>query len=65
MKPLPFKYNDGGRAAAGYKGQASDCVCRAIAIATGMQYEAVYRVINSLGSSPSALRGLEAFNAVR
>src|SRR5512146_2894747 len=35
-------YDDGGRAAAGYKGTAGDCVCRSIAIASGLPYEAVY-----------------------
>lgn len=35
-------YNDGGRKAAGYKGQAGDCATRAIAIATGMDYQTVY-----------------------
>ena len=34
--------NDGGRAAVGYKGQAGDCVTRAIAIATGKPYQEVY-----------------------
>ena len=33
---LELKINDGGRAAAGYKGKASDCVVRSIAIATGI-----------------------------
>ena len=37
-----FEYNDGGRAAAGYKGKTGDCVCRAIAIATGLPYQKVY-----------------------
>lgn len=37
-----FNYNDGGRAAAGYKGKAGDCVCRAICIATGLPYTHVY-----------------------
>lgn len=35
-------YNDGGRAAAGFTGKAGDCVTRAIAIATGLPYQAVY-----------------------
>ncbi len=35
-------YGDGGRAAAGYKGNAGDCVCRAIAIASGLPYQEVY-----------------------
>ena len=39
---LELKINDGGRAAAGYKGQAGDCVVRSIAIATGMPYQKVY-----------------------
>jgi hypothetical protein len=37
--------NDGGRAAAGYKGDAGDCVCRAIAIATGLPYQEVYEAL--------------------
>ena len=36
---------DGGRAAAGYKGTAGDCVCRAIAIATGLPYQRVYTAL--------------------
>ncbi|NCU55175.1 MAG: hypothetical protein EBW57_04030, partial [Candidatus Fonsibacter ubiquis] len=39
---LELKINDGGRAAAGFKGQAGDCVVRSIAIATGMPYQKVY-----------------------
>jgi len=39
---LPFRHDDGGRAAAGYKGKTGDCVCRAIAIATGKPYQEVY-----------------------
>ena len=41
-----FVYDDGGRAAAGFKGNARDCVTRAIAIATGMPYREVYDAIN-------------------
>jgi hypothetical protein len=36
-------YNDGGRAAAGYKGSAGDCVCRSIAIASGLPYKTIYQ----------------------
>ena len=39
---LEFKINDGGRAAAGFKGHAGDCVVRSIAIATGSPYQKVY-----------------------
>ena len=37
-----YKFNDGGRSAAGYQGTAGDCVCRAICIATGKPYQEVY-----------------------
>jgi hypothetical protein len=37
-----FKYNDGGRELAGFKGYAGDCVCRAICIAANKPYNVVY-----------------------
>jgi hypothetical protein len=37
-----FQYDDGGRAAAGYKGDTGDCVVRAIAIAAELPYQHVY-----------------------
>ena len=40
---LKFKVDDGGRAAAGFKGKTGDCVVRSIAIATGMSYQKVYQ----------------------
>lgn len=48
---MRFVQNDGGRAAAGFKGEAGDCVCRAIAIATGRPYAEVYEALNALGKS--------------
>ena len=42
MNNKNYKYNDGGRAEAGYKGHARDCVVRAIAIATETPYQEVY-----------------------
>ena len=39
---MKFIYNDGGRKEAGYKGDAGDCVCRAIAIATQRPYQEIY-----------------------
>jgi hypothetical protein len=42
-------FNDGGRAAAGYKGRAGDCVTRASAIATGKPYQEVYEAMNAAG----------------
>lgn len=43
-----FVYNDGGRAAAGYKGNAGDCACRAITIATERPYKEVYYELSTL-----------------
>jgi hypothetical protein len=40
---MTFKYNDGGRKAAGFKGTAKDCGTRAMAIALGLDYSAVYK----------------------
>lgn len=37
-----WEYDDGGRAAAGFRGKAGDCVTRAVAIATGRPYREVY-----------------------
>lgn len=42
---MKFQYNDGGRKEAGYKGDAGDCVCRAVAIASGLPYKQVYEVL--------------------
>lgn len=39
---MEFILDDGGRAIAGYKGFARDCVVRAIAIATQLPYQKVY-----------------------
>lgn len=40
---MRFVKDDGGRAAAGFKGSAGDCVCRSIAIASGFPYADVYK----------------------
>lgn len=48
---MNFQYNDGGRKDAGYKGEASDCVVRAIAIATEKPYQEVYDAVNEIGKS--------------
>ena len=48
---MRFQYNDGGRLAAGFKGQVGDCVARSIAIATGLPYLEVYDAINILAKS--------------
>lgn len=43
---MEFIFNDGGRAAAGFKGTTGDCVCRSIAIAAERPYKEVYDTIN-------------------
>jgi len=47
-------FDDGGRAAAGYKGSAGDCAVRAFAIATGLPYREVYDLANELGRAEQA-----------
>lgn len=39
---MSYQFDDGGRAAAGFRGDAGDCVARAIAIASGLPYREVY-----------------------
>lgn len=48
---MRYQYNDGGRAEAGFKGTAGDCVCRALAIVTGRSYMDIYNRINELAVS--------------
>ena len=48
---MRFQYDDGGRAAAGFRGDAGDCVTRAIAIATRQGYLTVYNSLNALAKS--------------
>ena len=45
---MNFVKDDGGREQAGYKGTTRDCVCRAIAIASGRPYQEVYDTLNGL-----------------
>lgn len=42
---MKYVYDDGGRAAAGFKGHAGDCVSRAVAIASGKPYAKVYAAL--------------------
>jgi len=48
---MPWRYDDGGRAAAGYRGTAGDCAVRAAAIATGGDYTALYERINAVAKT--------------
>lgn len=45
-----YVYDDGGRAAAGFRGVTGDCVTRAIAIAAQLPYREVYDDLNAIGS---------------
>src|SRR5262245_53041961 len=56
-------YDDGGRAAAGFKGEARDCVTQAIAIATGAPYRAVYDAIDALAAEGRPRRSGRRFGA--
>jgi len=48
---MQWVYDDGGRSEY-FKGKdAGDCVCRAVAIATGLDYKKVYDDINELAKS--------------
>src|SRR5690242_13616703 len=42
---MQFTYDDGGRAKAGFRGSAGDCVARAVAIASGLPYAEVYAAL--------------------
>ena len=55
---MRYKYNDGGRSGAGFKGTTGDCGVRAIAIATGKPYKQVYDYVNHICKSekPSKIR---------
>ena len=46
--PMPYRYDDGGREAAGYRGVVGDCVTRSICIATGLPYKKVYGAMRRL-----------------
>lgn len=59
---MNWVYNDGGRADAGFKGEAGDCVTRAIAIAMDRPYKEVYNELASevklAGGKKSARNGV-------
>lgn len=63
MTALPWVYDDGGRAAAGRRGTAGDCVARAIAIASGRPYGDVYDELAEInlayGGKRSAREGIK------
>lgn len=54
LTPLPFQFDDGGRAKAAFQSLARDCVTRSIAIATGLPYQRVYQDIASGNAAQKA-----------
>jgi hypothetical protein len=52
-----FLRDDGGRKAAGFRGETDDCVCRAIAIATERPYREIYDGLNALAKGERFRRG--------
>lgn len=61
---MKYTYDDGGRAAAGFKGQAGDCVARAVAIATGLPYATVYSALSRGMGEQRKSKGATARNGV-
>jgi hypothetical protein len=51
-----FHFNNGGRAAAGFKDETGDCVCRAISIATDQPYRTVFDNLSALGWFPGKMK---------
>lgn len=66
---MKFQENDGGRVEAGYKGNADDCVTRAVAIASSLPYKKVYKALaegtgNQRASPRTGKRGRSARNGI-
>lgn len=59
---MPFVYDDGGRKDTGRRGNAGDCVCRAIAITTGRPYADIY---TELAAGNAAERGSRTGRSAR
>ncbi len=62
---ITFQYNDGGRAAAGYKGVAGDCVRCSIAIITGRPYQEVYDALNAFARTKPTGRSKSRTSSAR
>lgn len=58
MTALPWVFDDGGRRASGFRGETGDCVVRAIAIATGIDYRLVYGDLGIMMKADPVLRKL-------
>lgn len=66
METLGYVYDDGGRQAAGFKGDAGDCVTRSVAIASGLPYADVYaRLAAGHGAQRRAKNGRRPVRSAR
>jgi hypothetical protein len=65
--PIPISASQArvGRAAAGYRGEAGDCVARAVAIATGLPYQVVYDAIDLAGKGERVTRSRRGQSGAR
>ena len=61
---MKFVYSDGGRRDAGFKGNAGDCVARAVAIASGLPYPDVYKSLANGSGGERKTKGRSARNGV-
>lgn len=59
---VKFKYNDGGRKAAGFEGGVADCVTRALAIETGVPYAEIRKELLALAPDAETV-GINVFGA--
>lgn len=61
---LEYHYNDGGRSKY-FKGTAGDCCCRAITIATGMDYKEVYDLVNKFAKEEKPSKRRRGLSSAR
>lgn len=57
---LTWKYDDGGREAAGFRGKTRDCVTRAVAIALELDYRTVYAALATANREYHSAKALKA-----
>lgn len=57
MAEIRFQHDDGGRSAAGFRGETGDCVVRAIAIAGALDYREAYRLVNDAAKRERPRKG--------
>ena len=62
---MEYRFNDGGRSAAGYRGETRDCAARAIAIACGMDYATAYVLVNGYARKSANRRRSNARTGVQ